>query len=288
MPRAIWTGAIRFGLVNIPVTLTAAIEPHRVSFHEFERGTNQRIHLKRVAERSGEEVPWEKIEKGYEIAKGRYVMLTDEEIEAAEPEKSHAIDIETFVPLDEIDPVAWDKAYYVAPDGDPAAKAYGLLREAMRQQERVAIGRFVLRTKEYVVCVRPLERILALHTMYYPDEVRATKELPHVPARTAGGKELALAEQLVTAMSGHWDPKAHQDTFSARVRELVRKKDQGHEIVAAPGKTEPGKVIDLMEALKATLAGKSRDREKASGGKPSKTKAARRTVARRRTAHGGR
>jgi len=260
MPRAVWTGAIRFGLVNIPVTLTSVIEPHRVSFHEFERGTNERIHYKRVAESSGHEVPWEKIEKGYEVAKGRYVMLTDEEIEAAEPERSHGIDLEAFVPLEEIDPVSWDKAYYVAPDGDSARKAYDLLREAMVRQKRVAIGRFVMRTKEYLVCIRPLERAMALHTMYYPDEVRSTKDLGHLGAKAAaaGKKELALAEQLLGAMATHWDPRAYKDTFSARVLDLVHKKDKGQEITAAPSKAAPGEVVDLMEALKATLAGAKR------------------------------
>jgi len=256
MARAVWTGAIRFGLVNIPVNLTSAIEPHRVAFHEFAAGTNERIHYKRVAESSGREVAWDKIEKGYEVAKGRYVMLTDEELQAAEPERSQGIDIETFVPLDEIDPVSWDKAYYVAPDSDGAHKAYELLREAMARQKRVAIGRFVMRTKEYVVCIRPIGKALALHTMYYPDEVRSTKDLGHLGGKVAAGKqELALAEQLLDAMAGHWDPSKYKDTFSARVLELVHKKDKGQEITAAPAKEAPGKVVDLMEALKATLAG---------------------------------
>lgn len=256
MARAVWTGAIRFGLVNIPVNLTSAIEPHRVAFHEFASGTNERIHYKRVGESSGHEVPWDKIEKGYEVAKGRYVMLTDEELQAAEPERSHGIDIETFVPLEEIDPVSWDKAYYVAPDGDGAHKAYELLRAAMERQKRVAIGRFVMRTKEYVVCIRPTGKALALHTMYYPDEVRSVKDLGHLGSKVAAGKqELALAEQLLNAMAGHWEPSKFKDTFSARVLELVHQKDKGQEIAAAPVKAAPGKVVDLMEALKATLAG---------------------------------
>lgn len=256
MARAVWTGAIRFGLVNIPVNLTSAIEPHRVAFHEFEQGTNERIHYKRVAESSGHEVGWDKIEKGYQVAKGRYVMLTDEELQAAEPERSQGIDLETFVPLEEIDPVSWDKAYYVAPDSDGAHKAYQLLREAMERQKRVAIGRFVMRTKEYVACIRPLGKAMVLHTMYYPDEVRSTKELGHLTGKVAAGKqELALAEQLLDAMAGHWEPAKFKDTFSARVLDLVHKKDKGQQIAAPAGKAEAAKVVDLMEALKATLAG---------------------------------
>ena len=285
MARAVWTGAIRFGLVNIPVNLTSAIEPHRVAFHEFERGTNERIHYKRVAESSGREVPWDKIERGYEVAKGRYVMLTDEELQAAEPERSQGIDIETFVPLEEIDPVSWDKAYYVAPDSDGAHKAYELLREAMERQKRVAIGRFVMRTKEYVVCIRPLGKAMALHTMYYPDEVRSTKDLGHLTGKVAAGKqELALAEQLLDAMAGHWEPTKFKDTFSAQVMELVHKKDKGQEIAAPAAKAKPGKVVDLMEALKATLAGSkgksAAPRSAAATGKPARARAGRPTRAR--------
>jgi DNA end-binding protein Ku len=256
MARSIWNGSISFGLVNIPINLVSAIEPHRVGFHEFEQGTKNRIHYRRVAGNTDREVPWEKIEKGFEVSKDRYVMLTDEELAAAEPEKSRTIDIEQFVPLAEIDPVNWDKTYYVAPDSEAAAKAYGLLRQAMQQQGRVAIGRFVMRTKGYVVCVRPMENILALSTMYFPDEVRSTKDLTLVPRKANVGKqELALATQLIDAMAGHWDPSAYKDTFRQHVMELVRRKDKGEEIVVDAPAAEPGKVIDLMAALKATLAG---------------------------------
>jgi DNA end-binding protein Ku len=255
MPRSIWSGSISFGLVNIPINLMSATESHRVGFHEFEHGTKSRIRYRRVSESSGREVPWEKIEKGFEVAKGRYVILSDEELEAAEPRKSHTIDVERFVPLGEIDPVNWAQTYYVAPDGASAGKAYGLLRQAMDKQARVAIGRFVMRTKEYVVCVRPMGDILALHTMYFPDEVRSTKELD-VPRKAHVGKqELALAEQLITSLSGPWDPTEFKDTFKQRVMELVRKKDKGQDIAVAPAEKEDGgKVIDLMAALKATLA----------------------------------
>ena len=255
MARSIWNGSISFGLVNIPINLTAATESHRVGFHELERGTNQRIRYRRIAEGSGHEVPWEKIEKGFEVAKGRYVMLSDDELEAAAPRKSHTIDIERFVPLGEIDPINWDQSYFVAPDGEAAAKAYGLLRQAMDQHRRVAIGRFVMRTKEYVVCIRPFENAMALHTMYFADEVRSVKDLGFVPRKaTAAKHELALAGQLIESLAGDWDPTAYKDTFKQRVMELVRKKDKGQEITATAGAPAKGHVIDLMEALKATLA----------------------------------
>ena len=257
MARSIWNGSISFGLVNIPINLFSATESHRVGFHEVEHGTTSRIRYKRVSEASGREVPWEKIDKAFEVRKGRYVILSDEELQAAEPHKSHTIEVERFVPLAEIDPVNWDQTYYVAPDGESAAKAYGLLRQAMDNQGRVAIGRFVMRTKEYVVCVRPFGDGLALHTMYFPDEVRRIDDLDIPRKAHVGKQELALAEQLITSLSGAWDPREYKDTFSEKVMELVRRKDKGEEVAPAGdagAKPGEGKVIDLMEALKASLA----------------------------------
>ena len=256
MARAIWSGSISFGLVNIPVGLFSATESHRVGFHEVEHGTTSRIRYRRVSEASGREVPWEKIDKAFEVRKGHYVVLSDDELQAAEPHKSHTIDVERFVPLAEIDPVNWDQTYYVAPDGEAAAKAYGLLRQAMENQGRVAIGRFVMRTKEYVVCVRPFGAGLALHTMYYPDEVRRIDDLDIPRKAHVGKQELALAEQLITSLSASWDPREYKDTFSEKVMALVRRKDKGEEVAPAAEASAKGegKVIDLMEALKATLA----------------------------------
>ena len=259
MARPVWSGSISFGLVNIPVRLYGATESHRVAFHEFEEGTGERIHHKRVAERSGHEVVWDKIRKGFEVAKGRFVVLSDEELQAADPEKTHTIDIEQFVTLDEIDPASWDQTYYVGPDGAAASKAYALLRQSMADKGRVAIGRFVMRTKEYVVCVRPLDNILAVETMFFPDEVRSPKIVGEVAHKVpVGSRELTLAGQLIDSLTAKWDPSRYQDTFTKRVMALVRKKDQGKEIVVSEaGATSRGAVVDLMDALKATLAGKS-------------------------------
>ncbi|HET6149675.1 MAG TPA: Ku protein [Polyangia bacterium] len=270
MPRPVWSGSISFGLVNVPVKLYGAIESHRVAFHEFEEGTGQRIHHKRVSERSGREVPWDKIRKGFEVAKGRFVVLTDEELEAAEPEKTRTIDIEQFVKLEEIDPASWDQTYYVGPDGASAHKAYALLRQAMYDKGRVAIGRFVMRTKEYVVCIRPLENALALQTMYFPDEVRSPKIVGDLPGKAAvKARELTMAGQLIDSLTSKWDPSRYEDTHTKKVMALVRKKDQGKEIVVPEAEeAEGGKVVDLMEALKATLARHSNGHAKASRGKP--------------------
>jgi DNA end-binding protein Ku len=168
MPRPTWTGSIAFGLVSIPVKLHPATESRRIAFHEMEEGSGQRIRYKRVAERSGREVPWKKIQRAFEIKKGSYVVLTDDELAAAAPTKTRAVEIEQFVDLGEIDPVSWDHSYYVVPDGSESVKAFSLLRQAMDESHRVAIGRFIMRTKEYLVCIRPFGRLMVLETMFFP------------------------------------------------------------------------------------------------------------------------
>jgi DNA end-binding protein Ku len=260
VPRPVWRGTISFGLVAIPVKVFPAIESHRPVFHEVESGTGRRIRYKRVAEGSGREVPWEKIERGFEVGKGRFVALTKEELAAAEPSAMHTIDVEQFVSLEEIDPVSWDQTYYVAPDGAAGEKSYALFREALKRSGRVAIGRFVMRTKERVVCLRAFENIVALQTMFFPDEVRDARDLPDLPkagaATTAArGRELTLALQIIDSLSGKWDASKYQDTFRQRVLKLVEEKAKGGEIAVEP---EPagggGQVVDLLAALKASLA----------------------------------
>jgi DNA end-binding protein Ku len=260
MPRPIWTGSISFGLVNIPIKIYGATQSQRVAFHEFDESSGQRIRLKRVSEKSGREVPWKKIVKGFELAKGKHVVLSDEELTAAAPEKSRTIEIEQFVKLDEIDPVSWDQTYFVVPEGTAAARAYALFREALAKSGRVAIGRFVMRTKEYVVCLRPFEEVLALQTMFFPDEIRSPKDLPDLPRKSAlQPKELALASRLIDGLTAPWNPSAMRDTYRDRVMKLVAKKAKGQEIISdqpageGAGKGE-GKIVDLMSALKATLA----------------------------------
>lgn len=255
MARPVWTGSISFGLVNIPIKLFGATESHRVGFREFERGTGERIRHKRVAEGSGHEVSWDRIQKGFAVGKDRFVVLTDEELEAAEPRRSHTIDIRQFVPLADIDPIAWDQSYYAAPDGPAAAKAYVLLRDAMSKEGRVAVGLFVMRTKEFVACLRPYEHALALHTMFFADEVRAVKDVVDLPARVApGAKELDMARRLIDSLASRWNPKDYEDTFKKSVLAVVHKKDRGEVIETKAAGERPGRVLDLMEALKATLS----------------------------------
>ena len=254
MPRPIWTGSISFGLVNVPIKLFSATESHRVAFHELEAGTGERVRYKRVAEGSGHEVPWEKIQKGFEVGKDRFVVLTDDELAAAAPARTHTVDIEQFVSMTEIDPVAWDQTYYAAPDGISATKAYVLLRDAMRKDGRVAVGRFVMRTKESLVCLRPLEDALALHTMFFADEVRDVKEIVQLPRHAAASAaELTLAARLIDSLSAKWDARRYEDTYRKSILAVVKKKERGETIETGAAKERP-KIVDLMEALKETLA----------------------------------
>src|SRR3954447_22623994 len=219
MAPPIWSGTISFGLVSIPVKLYAAIESHRLAFHELDDKTGKRIRFKRVAEDSNREVPWEHIVRGYEVQKGRFVTLTKDELKAAAPGQTRTVDVEQFVKLDEIDPVSWDATYYVVPDGAQAQKAYALFREALARKERVAIGRFVMRSKQYLVCIRPFEDILALQTMFFPDEVRKAKDLPGADKTSLRGREreLHLASQIIDSLSEPWDPARYEDTYRAQV-----------------------------------------------------------------------
>jgi len=259
--RAIWTGAISFGLVNIPVRLFTATKSHDIAFHQVEEKTGKRIHYKRMAEGSNREIPYQQIAKGYEVSKGKTVVIEPEELAAVEPRKTRTIDIEEFVQLEEIDPAYWDQTYYVAPeDRAGAPKSYALMRRAMEETGRVGIGRFVMRTKEYLVTVRPFGPGLALETMFYADELRPVATV--VPAdarRTPSPRELALAKQLIGSLEGRFEPEKFKDTYRARVLDIIRKKARGQAIPHEAPPEEPGKVVDLMEALKASL-GRSKKR----------------------------
>ena len=178
MPRSIWKGALNFGLVNVPVGLYSATQDKTIHFNQFEEGTSDRIRYKKVNERTGEEVPADQIVKGFDLGGGEYVLLTDDELESAEPEKSHLIEITDFVDLDQIDPVFYRSTYYLAPEGEAANKAYALLRQVMREANKVAIGTVVMRNKEYPVAIRPDDEVLKLETMYFADEIRSPDQGP--------------------------------------------------------------------------------------------------------------
>lgn len=255
MARAIWTGVISFGLVSVPVGLYAATEQHEVEFHQFQRGTSDRIRYHRVNERTGDEVAYADIVKGAEVGRGEFVVVTPEELEQVAPGRSRALEIHAFVDVDEIDPVYFERTYYLAPAAPEHQRAYVLLRQAMSSQHRAAIGTFVMREKEHLAAVRPDGDVLALEVMYFADEVRAPAEtLPVLPdGLEAPEREVRLAEQLVASMAGPWRPEDYRDTYTERLRDLVETKRRGGEVVAAPEPPEASNVADLMELLQRSI-----------------------------------
>jgi DNA end-binding protein Ku len=253
VPSTIWSGAISFGLVTVPVKLTGATKSRDVSFNQLDEETGSRIRLRRVSEQTGEEVQQSQIVKGYEIEKGRYVIIEKHELDALAPKASHTIEIEDFVDLDEIDPLYFENPYYVLAD-EKAAKPYRLLVEAMTRLNKVAIGRVVLRAKERLVAIRPLDGMLCVETMRYADEIVATDNLD-VPGEDidVSEKELAMATQLIEALSGDFEPEKYHDEYREQLLSLIDQKAAGQEIVAQPEPEAPAKVLDLMAALEASL-----------------------------------
>jgi DNA end-binding protein Ku len=264
MPRAIWSGAISFGLVAVPVKLYPATEQKDIRFHQFKEGTRQRIRNKRVSEQTGREVEYEDIVKGYEAEKGKYVIVTPEELASIAPEKTRTIEIEDFVDLSDIDPIYFEKTYYLAPEDEAGAKkAYALLLKAMEDEGKVAIGRFVMRTKEYLAAVRPMDGILVLETMFFPDEIRQPSEIENVPVRArVEDRQMKMAKQLIGTLATDWDPKRYHDQYRERVLKLIRDKAKGKEVVM-PEPEETTKVGDLMEALRQSIEATKKGRRPA-------------------------
>jgi DNA end-binding protein Ku len=258
MPRAIWSGSISFGLVNVPVKLYSAIHSQGLSFHQFEEGTNARVRNKRVSEKTGKEVDYDDIVKGYEVKKGQYVMVEPDELAEFAPRATRTIDIEDFVALDEIDPIYFDATYYLAPENsDGARKAYALLLKAMEEQGKVAIGRLVMRNKQYLAAIRPLDKVLGVSTMRFHDEVVSPSDIEGIPtgrsAPRAAPGEVKMAAQIIDSMSREWDPKRYEDTYRVQVLDFLKKKAAGKEIVVEEEPEEQAEVVDLMAALEASL-----------------------------------
>ena len=260
MPRAMWSGAISFGLVNIPIRLHSAVSRKSVHFNQIDTRTGARIQYRKVSAADGEEVPSEQIAKGYQLSSGEYVLVGDDELGALDPEASRSIDIEQFVDLDEIDPIYYDSAYYVAPD-KAAKKPYALLTRAMEEQNKVAIARFVMRSKQYLAAIRPQDGVLVMSTMVYADEVNDPAELvgEDVIDEDVSERELKMASQLVESLTEPFEPERFEDSYRNQVLDLIDRKAAGEEIVAAPTPVAEDKVVDLMAALEASV----RDAKKA-------------------------
>ncbi|MEZ5243804.1 MAG: Ku protein [Acidimicrobiales bacterium] len=272
MPRAIWNGSISFGLVNIPVKLYSAVSRKTVRFNQIDSATGARVKQKRVSADDGEEVPYERIVKGYELPSGEYVLITDEEVAALDPEAVRTIDIDEFVDLADIDPMFYDNAYHLVPD-EQTAKPYKLLATAMEEAGKVGICHFVMRSKQYLGAVRPVDGRLVLSTMVYADEIVDPAEIGGFDLLAdiaIDEKEQAMAEQLIATLDATFDPSRHTDTYREAVLELIDRKAAGEsseDLVPAPAPSSD-KVIDLMAALEAsvTAAKKARGRHPAAGG----------------------
>ena len=272
MPRAMWKGAISFGLVTIPVAVYPATEEKTLRFNQLHDEDGGRIRYKRVCEKDGEEVTFEHIVKGYEVEKDRYVVLTDEDLNAIPVESSRAIDIHRFVDLDEIDPVMFKKSYYLVPE-ETGAKAYSLLREAMADDGRVGIAKVSFRDKEHLAALRFKDDAFVLETMYWPDEIREADFGGVDVSAKIRGQELEMAKQLIESLSGEWNPEEYSDEYREALLQIVEAKLNGQEIeVVAPEPT--AKVVDLMEALKASVAAAKKEAdEPAPSRKPAAKKA---------------
>jgi len=258
-----WKGAISFGLVTIPVAVYPATEEKSLKFNQLHDEDMGRIRYKRVCSVDGEEVDFDHIVKGYEVEKDKYVVMTDEDFDAVPVESSRAIDIQQFVDLEEIDPILFKKSYYLVPD-ETGAKAYALLRKALSDERKVGIAKVSFRDKEHLSALRFKDDVFVLETMYWPDEVRAA-EFDTVPAdEKVRANEVDMARSLIENLTEPWNPEAFTDAYREAMLEIVEKKLAG-EPIEAPAEEAPARVVDLMEALKASVAA-AKEKTPASGG----------------------
>jgi DNA end-binding protein Ku len=283
--RPIWTGSISFGLVSVPVALHSATEDHTIPFRQLERDTDDRVRNKRVNERTGEEVDYADVVKGYEVRRGEYVTVEPEELAEIAPGRSRSLGIDTFVDLAEIDPMRFGRSYWLAPDGDDV-RAYQLLRRALADTDRAGIALFVLRGKEHLTAVRARERLLTLQLLHFADEIRDPADvLGDLPAAGRAKKdELRMAVDLVESMSSRWDPGQYRDTYRDRVAKLVRDKEAGREPEPAAEPDEPGDVVDLADALRRSIEPRRGDRKKSAKTTKSRTSGRAKTAGKSGTA----
>jgi Ku protein len=253
--RSIWRGAINFGMVTIPVKLYTATEQKDVRFHLVHKKDGARIVEKRFCSEEDKEVAWDEIAKGYEVTKGEYVVMDKEEVEAQAPEQSHTIDIGDFVEIEEIDPIYFEKSYFLEPT-DVGVKPFNLLRRALDETGRVAVAKVAIRTKERLATLRVYDSTMVLETMYWPDEIRSVDDLELPSGKTAAPqpRELDMARTLIESLASHFDPDQYKDEFRGALLSLIEQKMKGEQRSAKRRKPDP-KVVDLMEALQASLAG---------------------------------
>jgi DNA end-binding protein Ku len=264
-PRSMWKGAISFGLVTIPVAVYPATEEKSLKFNQLHDADMGRIRYKRVCSVDGEEVEFEHIVKGYEVEKDRYVVITDEDLDAVPVESSRAIDIQQFVDLDEIDPILFKKSYFLVPD-ETGAKAYALLRKALSDENKVGIAKVSFRDKEHLAALRFKDRVFVLETMFWPDEIRAAEFDTVDSDEKVRENEVDMAKALIENLTEPWNPEAFSDQYREALLEIVERKVAG-EPIEAPAEAPPARVVDLMDALKASVAAAKKKTPSAGGAK---------------------
>jgi DNA end-binding protein Ku len=264
MARPVWTGTISFGLVNVPVKAFTAVHDHDVHFHQLDKKSGSRIRYKKVSEKSGREVDAEDIEMGFEVSSGHYVTFDRKELDELRPASTRSIEVTDFVALSDVDPIYYERTYWLAPDGDGAGRAYQLLLAAMEERDRVAIGTVAMRNKQYLTAIRPLDGVLAMSTMRFADEVVPRRDIDELPSRRSkpAAKELRMALQLLDALASDWEPKQYKDTYVEELRDRIEAKEAGEEVVVEEPAAKGADVIDLSEALQRSLDTAGRRRPK--------------------------
>jgi DNA end-binding protein Ku len=255
MARAVWSGSISFGLVNIPVKAYTAVRDHDVHFHRLDKKTGSRVRNRKVSDTTGKEVDDADVEMGFEVAKGRYVTFTKKDLDELKPASTQAIDVSDFVSLYDIDPIYYERTYWLGPDGDTAKKAYSLLLSAMADRERVGIGAVVMRNKQYLAAVRPLDGALAMSTMRFADEIVPRSTIDGLTNRAAkpDAKALRMAADLIDGLSADWNPERYHDTYTEELRKRIKAKQAGKTIEEPEAPPTGAKVVDLMAALQASV-----------------------------------
>lgn len=292
MPRAIWKGSISFGLVNIPVGLYSAESSDEIHFNLLDRRNMAPVRYKRVNERNNKEVPWEETVRGYEFEKGKYVILSDQDLKRASPEATQTVEIADFVDLDDIDPVYFDRPYYLAPTGK-GGKSYALLRETLKKTGKVGIATVVIRTKQHIAAVIPQDDVIVLNLLRFPHELRDTGDLDLPKGKAGvGEREMEMAERLVEGMVDSWDPEKYKDEYRGDVMKMIHARVKAGQLESVP-EAEPeeekparAQVVDLMALLKQSVEdrGKGGAKKTATAAKPAKkpaAKAARKPAAKR-------
>jgi DNA end-binding protein Ku len=265
VPRAIWTGSISFGLVNVPVRMYSAVSEHDVHFHLLHEKDDSRIGYEKICKEEGKPVPDDEIQKAYEFAPGEYVYVTDEDLAAAEGETYRTIELEDFVPYEEIDPIYFERTYYLGPAAG-GEKVYALLREAMEESGLSGIGTYVMRDKQHLGCLRVRDGVIVLERMYFADEVRPADEI-EVDDASVGKRELEMARELIDRFAGPFEPEKYEDTYQKRLLEIIDSKRKGEEVHVEP-RADDEAPSDLMEALRASVkaAQKRRSGARRNGG----------------------